>query len=121
MKLFYSEGKVNFVDENNVFVGYDLNQQCCEKAFYVVLDYLPKKIDITLYSNVDENNLDDYRFKTNIPSHNDCSDIRHVVFNAYNINNHKNIYIILCNVHNGYYAHGFIMHDNNKIIVEGDL
>lgn len=29
-------GKVNFVDRNNVFVGYDLSQSCCEDADWVI-------------------------------------------------------------------------------------
>jgi len=36
MKIFLNEKeletKINFVDDNNVFVGYDLTQQCCENA-----------------------------------------------------------------------------------------
>lgn len=33
--LVKEEGcKVNFIDENDVFVGYDLDHQCCEHAFY---------------------------------------------------------------------------------------
>ena len=29
MKKFETGSKINFVDENNVFVGYDLSQNCC--------------------------------------------------------------------------------------------
>ena len=29
---------INFVDENNVFVGYDLEQQCCEEADWFFTD-----------------------------------------------------------------------------------
>jgi hypothetical protein len=126
MKLFKAQSKINFVDENNVLVGYDLSQQCCEHAFYVILDHIPKDLkesldSETLSSNVDENNLDDYRFNTDVPSSNDHNETYYIVFSAYNIKNNKNIYIILCNAHNGYYSHGFIMYDDNKIIVEGDL
>ena len=34
MKIFEDNIKVNFVDENNVFVGYDMRQSCCEQAGY---------------------------------------------------------------------------------------
>ena len=39
MKIFDGDfDKVNFVDENNVFVGYDLLQDCCEDANWFIAD-----------------------------------------------------------------------------------
>jgi hypothetical protein len=32
LKVFDREGKVNFVDDKNMVVGYDMNRHCCEKA-----------------------------------------------------------------------------------------
>ena len=32
MKVFDRDGKINFVDKNNVVLGYDMNQDCCENA-----------------------------------------------------------------------------------------
>jgi len=31
MKLFEKDCKINFVDEDSVFVGYDMCGQCCER------------------------------------------------------------------------------------------
>jgi hypothetical protein len=31
-------GKVNFIDSNNVILGYDLGQSCCEHAFWTISD-----------------------------------------------------------------------------------
>ena len=36
MKVFDRDGKVNFVDENNVILGYDMNQNCCEDADWFI-------------------------------------------------------------------------------------
>lgn len=43
MKIFTKENsnwdsKVNFVDENNVVLGYDLSQDCCEHADWFIAD-----------------------------------------------------------------------------------
>lgn len=49
MKVFEKienfENKVNFVDENNIFVGFDLEQKCCEECKYFFVKQLPKKVD----------------------------------------------------------------------------
>lgn len=40
MKIFESkdECKINFVDENNVFLGYSMGQDCCEYAEWFISD-----------------------------------------------------------------------------------
>ena len=39
MKILEIGEKINFIDENNVFVGYDLGQNCCENAsWFISLD-----------------------------------------------------------------------------------
>ena len=58
MKIFITEDgdKVNFIDENNVILGYDLTQDCCEQASWFIADNeceaspesgLEKKQDLT--------------------------------------------------------------------------
>ena len=32
--------KVNFVDENNVVLGYDMSQDCCERAGWFIAEYI---------------------------------------------------------------------------------
>jgi hypothetical protein len=36
MKKFEDNGKINFVDENNVFMGYDMERSCCEVADWFI-------------------------------------------------------------------------------------
>lgn len=50
MKIFERDGKINFVDENNVLLGYDMSQDCCEHADWFILD--------TIYSDKDSALLD---------------------------------------------------------------
>jgi len=38
MKMFDRDGKINFVDENNVYLGYDTREQCCEDFGWFVSD-----------------------------------------------------------------------------------
>lgn len=48
--------RVNFVDENNVLLGYDMSQSCCEKAYWFIAD------EITLNNTVSFSN------NSNIPN-----------------------------------------------------
>ncbi len=36
MKIFMRDGKVNFVDESNVLLGYDMGSLCCEYADWII-------------------------------------------------------------------------------------
>lgn len=49
MKVFEKvegfENKVNFVDENNIFVGFILERECCEEWKYFFVKQLPEKVD----------------------------------------------------------------------------
>lgn len=38
MTIFMTDGKVNFVDESNCLVGYDMRQDCCEHAGWHIAD-----------------------------------------------------------------------------------
>jgi len=38
MKIFDRDFKINFVDVNNVFLGYDMNLQCTERAGWFISD-----------------------------------------------------------------------------------
>jgi len=132
MKFFNRDGKYNFVDENNVYLGYDSNRQCCETAGFFI-DALPLKDgeDISGKDYCVVPDLDDFRFD---PSFFQCVDAvdddcpgassQVAVFRIVNDDNDKNdkndksesLYIHLFNTHNGYYAHGFsFKQDDNKI------
>lgn len=110
------EHKVNFIDENDVFVGYDLEQNCCENAGYGFLTELRSYGNFEGYElNEDNINLDDYSFDQNYFKDLEDLDLEEgrwldeggQVFFRLVANNKPDIYLTLYNSHNGYYRHGF--------------
>jgi hypothetical protein len=109
--LKFGEDKVNFVDKNNVFVGYDLSQDCCEDANWFISDiaedavysengYEKRKIE---NPEVEEYVFDTTYFKQIQPDELDKGEM--VIFKLINMD--KVLYLHLYNAHNGYYGHGF--------------
>lgn len=105
--------KVNFVDQNNVILGYDMFQNCCEHAYWDITDK-PFGDEVT----PSEELLESYVFDTNFIQYDDEKT------NEYGYNKYENggavsfritcptsmspdLYINLYNHHNGYYSHGF--------------
>lgn len=105
----YAE-KVNFVDDNNRFVGYDLSQGCCENAGWFIstapqagtsdekTKLLNSIIDFPGY------NFDPYYF-TRVEGSGEFDEGGMIIFRVYN--GVKYLYIHIYNSHNGYYSHGF--------------
>lgn len=128
MKIFNQvEGwttKVNFVDENNVILGYDLSQDCCEYADWFIADEVTN--DANFFDiNVEEGREADYteyRFDTEffMEFDNDQYEVEAVV--VFRITDGKNEkFIHLFNVHNGYYGHGFDFTINDQVTRDGYL
>jgi len=131
MKFFNRDRKYNFVDENNVYLGYDSNQQCCENAGFFI-DNLPLKDgeSISGRAHCVVPDLDGFRFDPSFfqcvnAVDDDCpgASSRVAVFRIVNDNNDKSesLYIHLFNTHNGYYAHGFSFHQYGNKIQSGKL
>jgi len=107
MKIFETGQKINFVDDNNVFVGYDLGQDCCEYADWFIsykeavepefnglktLEFDGWCFDTTYFKKLaDAPGLDEGGIA-----------IFRLVFED------KELFLHLFNCHNGYYAHGFM-------------
>lgn len=118
--------KVNFVDENNVVLGYDSDQNCCEfwtwnidrKAGAETLT------DETGGYHIDPNFREQYyvfdinfydEIKNGSEENPDAA-----IFKVVNKNDPNDIYYVnLWNCHNGYYSHGFSLTENDKVIKEG--
>ena len=133
MKIFDSNDggwaqKVNFVDDNNVLVGYDMGQSCCERA-----DWFITKEIATTYDYDGElsqpRDLDGWQF--------DPEFFQEVVLEAREhgysaldaggmvafklVKGKKVLYLHLFNSHNGYYGHGFTVTIGGKVVREDSL
>ena len=107
MQYFNRDGKFNFVDENNVFVGYDSDQDCCETASWFVTD-APMSVEWLGETEV-EIDWPKWRFDPSFFEKHECvydsGDV--VIFRL--VSGRQEKYLHLFNSHNGYYGHGFEM------------
>jgi len=111
MRIFEKDGKVNFVDDFNVLVGYDMRQNCCEHAIWKFTDTPVTKPNTKYLYGKAPINLDKYRFdpKFFYKGHPESDyETRIAVFRLTPSDTSLPImYLTLENTHNGYYAHGF--------------
>lgn len=106
--------KVNFVDDNNVFVGYDLGQDCCEYADWYIGTELWSGQSLHGNSCIRPKNEDlvDYQFDQEFFQHLDERDRGEldggsIVAFRLVAEGKPDLYLHLFNCHNGYYGHGF--------------
>ena len=119
-KLF--PNKVNFIDNNNVILGYDLFQNCCEHAFWTISEN--KDGSDPIYESGkcerEEIELDGYAFDTDFYERDDDESreqyvaIFGLVGSVYR-DDLPDLYIRLENHHNGYYSHGFTFSGKNAV------
>ena len=114
---------MNFVDESNVYLGYDMNQSCCEYADWFIADTPQEKYpdNITAYQKAD--GLDGFVFDKDFFKETDgeeCFDAgRMAIFRISDGVSEKFIHIF--NSHNGYYGHGFNFAIDGKTLQDGCL
>lgn len=115
MKIFTptsgGNSKTNFVDENNVFVGFDTSQSCCEDAGYFFTKTKPvPDVEIIDADKIDGDDFPGYNFDTSFnegelyPDHDGGGS---VTFRL--IDGESEMFLTLYNHHNGYYEHGWEM------------
>lgn len=103
MLIKETEDKVNFIDKNDNFVGYDMYGQCCEYFGWYVTDCLSED------TKTENLNLEGYYFDTQVEPidvNGDFDSGGCVAFRCVNDNNEVR-YLHLFNDHNGYYSHGW--------------
>lgn len=112
---------VNFVDINNVFVGYSLGQDCCEHASWFISDTISPSIpdddDLENKEGV-EAFVFDPEFFQEVQS-NELDEGEMVAFRLVSGDEEK--YLHLFNSHNGYYSHGFTVKHGDEIVRDGYL
>lgn len=120
--------KVNFIDSNNVLLGYDLGQSCCETAFWTISEALDGSNPIHRgdAEQSQEIELEDYcfdpAFYRRIDDEYEETHVAIFKLNAYRGWDSKNLpdlYLRLENHHNGYYSHGFVF--KGDTIIENSL
>jgi hypothetical protein len=128
MKIFDRDNKINFVDDNNVLLGYDMDQCCCEFADWFVTD---KKVERELTGNElrdrvtgqQPSELPGFIFDTEyfaeIHASGCLDEGGMVVFRVVNGTEEKFIHLFNC--HNGYYSHGFTISVAGRSIRDGSL
>ncbi len=117
MKHFERNGKFNWVDENNVVLGYDSHQACCERADYFYSDK-PESI-IVKGLNPD---LSSYSFETSFFEEGGDGETGMAIFKLVSSNmNLPTLYLHLHNTHNGYYSHGFCLDVGGTVFRKGSL
>ncbi len=121
IKIFGTDDRVNFIDENNIFVGYELGYSCCEYADWYIgtevqtthteeliknrnnFDLSSYKFDISYFEDLGDHNINDYRVRFKLTG------------------GEEPLYLVLFNIQNGYYSHGFEFKNNDVLIKEGTV
>ncbi len=129
MRIFNRSGKINFVDENNVFVGYDTAQQCCETHWWTITEE-PEPVWVEPTDEIGEGLsclLDQYYFKDtaferfDIDGSGSDSVKRAVRFTLESDKNPRILYLHLYNMHNGYYTHMFSVNTEPEAVNSDEL
>lgn len=115
MKIFEQDGKINFVDDKNVFVGFDFYQCCCEDFGWCL-----SRTPLSGYNyemKEGENGIcpDGFQFDRGYFMEKSES----VEFRL--VKGEEEIFLLLWNSHNGYYGHGFEMTCGNEKLHDGTL
>lgn len=121
MKKFEKDGKINFVDENNVFVGYDTDTCCCEDPGWFFSKDEPTEIDRkSTDPNLDDFVFDKGFFKEDVIKKDEVDDGGSVLFKL-NSKDGSSLYLCLFNCQHGYYGHNFEMKVDEQITQSGGL
>ncbi len=116
---------INFIDNNNVFVGFDEEQSCCEDVGWFIADKVTPfgsyceaddiaegfnrhQFDIKFFQEVEDEGAD----------YPPLQDGGMVAFKLV-CEGDRDLYLHLYNAHNGYYSHGFDMKQGETVIHEG--
>lgn len=118
IKLFETGTKLNFIDDRNVFAGFDFEQGCCEHFGWRVL--VDGRFDVYAQGDADKRaglEMKDWVFDTETPPREDLTGILPDVSLdeggavAFRIRHEwlldEKGWLVLYNSHNGYYHHGW--------------
>lgn len=136
MKTFEADSKINFVDDNNVFVGFSYDSCCCEQFGH----YFHRTLGVTpdMAAPVEDFDTEGYQFdktfceetesggdsggkatfrltRPTTPTRSKKAAKRKGPVTC------EVLYLTIYNHHNGYYSHGFEMKVGDKTVKTGSL
>lgn len=141
MREFHKDNKINFIDQNDVLVGFDNQGGCCERFGYYyarnIADLTKLRDQIRTRVNKHEGywsssmgfedasvDLEVYSFDPGFFLH-DSADYNGDSFDLAIFKlidgQHNQLYLVLFNSQNGYYSHGFEFSNQGKITQQGTL
>lgn len=111
--------KVNFVDQNNTVVGYDLSQDCCEHAGW----YISESRHTDTNDKRAVPNVDDYAFDRDFFEQVEGADVEEGGMVRFRLiaAGKPDLYLHIFNSHNGYYGHGFEVEHSGTVVRNGSL
>ncbi len=122
MKIFTPENsfrdKVNFADEHGVFVGFDMDQSCCECFGWFIQDHECNSEVQNLGEDYESYRFDVDYFKEFSGESYDEGGM--VIFRLLS-EGKPDRFLHLYNYHNGYYSHGFTFSNGQTVIHDGSL
>jgi hypothetical protein len=116
MKIFDKNGKINFVDRNNVLVGFGYDQSCCEHFghFFSNDENLVYRGNGSPEENHQLNDVADYVFDKTYHAFSGDYGMRFRLV----ADGAPDLFLTVFNDHNGYYAHGLDMSDGDTVIFD---
>lgn len=111
--------KLNFIDSNDVFVGFDNYQSCCENFGYCITE--DKPAESVGDCQEDTLNLDGYVFDTTFFEEGSFDEETNTATFKLFKQGSPDLYLTLYNSHNGYYSHGFEAQVGGEVWAEGSL
>lgn len=111
MLVKHTAGKVNFIDVNDAFVGFDYTQDCCEDfGYYMAPTVVPladasatdDDADAVLHGFIFDTTCEPVQEQSGDYDSGDC-----VAFRLVHQTSGAVMYLHLYTSHNGYYAHGW--------------
>lgn len=112
--------KVNFVDGNNVLVGFNMDSNCCESFGYSI------RSEISTDGSEEtpaESELEPYFFDpafTPVENGGPYDEGGSISWRLV-AEGLPPLFLTLFNYHNGYYSHGFTVEKDGKVVREGSL
>ena len=121
MIIVENSDSTNFIDENDVFVGFDTYQNCCEHAGWFISDereayddgYSTTKVRLGTVEGIRDFDVTGYALDTSGPEDIEGNDIYEGTQLEFRLTKEgsKDLFLNIFNAQNGYYSHEVFIKD----------